>query len=78
VVSLKNLLYRDVVPPETKAGDLLKPALFLEESVRLEVALRRLQRSGQPLAIVVDRDGRERGLVSLTDILRVVFGEVNV
>jgi CBS domain containing-hemolysin-like protein len=78
VVSLKNLLYRDVVPPETKAGDLLKPALFLKESVRLEVALRRLQRSGQPLAIVVDRDGRERGLVSLTDILRVVFGEVNV
>lgn len=78
VVSLKNLLYRDVVPPETKAGDLLKPALFLDESVRLEVALRRLQRSGQPLAIVVDRDGRERGLISLTDILRVVFGEVNV
>lgn len=78
VVSLKNLLYRDTVPADATAGALLKPALFLEESVRLEVALRRLQRSGQPLAIVVDRDGRERGLVSLSDILRVVFGEVNV
>ncbi len=78
VVSLKNLLYRDTVPAGSTAGDLLKPAQFLEESVRLEVALRRLQRSGQPLAIVVDRDGRERGLVSLSDILRAVFGEVNV
>lgn len=78
VVSLKNLLYRDTVPAGATAGDLLKPTQFLDESVRLEVALRRLQRSGQPLAIVVDRDGRERGLVSLSDILRAVFGEVNV
>lgn len=78
VISLKNLLYRDVVPADKTAGDFLTPALFLEESVRLEVALRRLQRSGQPLAIVVDAAGKERGLVSLTDILQVVFGEVNV
>lgn len=78
VVSLKNLLYHENLPADATAGAFLKPALFLEESVRLEVALRRLQRSGQPLAIVVDPAGKERGLVSLTDILRVVFGEVNV
>ncbi len=78
VISLKNLLYRDEVPAGATAVTLLKPALFLGESVRLEVALRRLQRSGQPLAIVVDRNGRERGLVSLSDILGAVFGEVNV
>lgn len=78
VISLKNLLYREALPADTTAVTLLKPALFLGESVRLEVALRRLQRGGQPLAIVVDRNGKERGLISLTDILRAVFGEVNV
>lgn len=77
-VSLKNLLYRESPPVDATAGSLLIPAQFLDESVRLEVALRRLQRSGQPLAIVVDRNGRERGLVTLADILRVVFGEVTV
>lgn len=78
VISLKNVLYEEPDPARVTAGDFLKPAIFLQESTRLEVALRHLQRSGQPLAIVVDPAGRERGLVSLTDILRVVFGEVNV
>lgn len=78
VVSLKNLLYRESLPEDATAGSHLIPAQFLDESLRLEVALRRLQRSGQPLAIVVDRNGRERGLISLADILKVVFGEVAV
>jgi CBS domain containing-hemolysin-like protein len=60
------------------AGDFLQPALFLEESVRLEAALRRLQRPGQRMAIVLGRDGREAGIITLEDILRSVFGEVSL
>jgi CBS domain containing-hemolysin-like protein len=56
----------------------MKPVLFLEESVRLEVALRRMQRSGQRLAIVLGRNGRETGLLSLQDVLRIIFGEVKL
>ncbi len=56
----------------------LKPALFLDEDVRLEVALRRLQRAGQPLAVVLGRDKQECGVVSLEDILKTIFGEVKL
>jgi CBS domain containing-hemolysin-like protein len=37
-----------------------------------------MQRSGQRLAIVLGRDQREVGIVSLQDILKVIFGEVRL
>jgi hypothetical protein len=46
------------------------------EGLGNEEALRRLQRSGMPLAIVVDAQRREQGIVTLSDVLRGVFGEV--
>ncbi len=76
VISLRNLIYRSPDAAKPNAGDYLRPALFLDESTRLEEALQRLQRAGEHLAIVVDASGRERGLISLGDILRVLFGEV--
>lgn len=76
VVSLKNILYDDPSRGRNRVGDYLMPALFLEESLRLEDALRRLQRSGMPLAIVVDASRQERGIVTLSDVLGGVFGEV--
>ena len=59
-------------------GEYVKPALFLDEDLRLEVALRRLQRSGQRLAIVLGRDRREIGILSLQDVLKFIFGEVSL
>jgi CBS domain containing-hemolysin-like protein len=46
--------------------------------LRLEVALQRLQRSGNRLAIVLGPDKSERGIVSLQDLLRFIFGEVSL
>jgi CBS domain containing-hemolysin-like protein len=77
LVSLKTLLYRDDFDPRKTVGDYLKPALYLDEDMRLEVALRQLQRSGQRLAIVLGRDRSEVGIVSLQDILKAIFGEVS-
>ena len=54
------------------------PALFLAEDLRLDAALERMQRSGQRLAVVLGRDGREVGIVTLADILRTIFGEVRL
>jgi CBS domain containing-hemolysin-like protein len=76
VVSLKNILYDEPDSGRTKVGDYLRPALFMEENLRLEDALRRLQRSGMPLAIVVNSARQERGIVTLSDVLGGVFGEV--
>ena len=78
VVSLKTLLYQGDLDVKKNAGDYVKPALYLSEEMRLEEALRRMQRSGQRLGIVLGRDQRELGLVSLHDILKFIFGEVSL
>ena len=37
-----------------------------------------MQRSGQRLALVLGPDKRERGLLTLEDILKTLFGEVKL
>ena len=78
ILSLKRLIYSVDMDSERPASEFLKPALFFEEHVRLEEALRRMQRSGQRMAIVLGRDRREIGIVTLQDILRTIFGEVSI
>ena len=78
LLSLDALIYGAGPDPAKSAGDYMKPALYLDEDLRLEVALQRLQRGGHRLAIVLGRDRRETGILSLEDILRVVFGEVSL
>lgn len=78
ILNLEPLIYRADVDAAKPAGDFVKPALYLDEDLRLEIALQRMQRSGERLAIVLGRDRRESGIVSLEDILKVVFGEVKL
>jgi CBS domain containing-hemolysin-like protein len=52
VVSLKDRLHTDPDPARLLVQDWLRPALYLDDSVRIEEALRILQRSGQHMAIV--------------------------
>ena len=75
LLALNTLLYQPALDANKPVGDHIKPALFLDEDLRLEVALQRLQRSGQRLAIVLDRQRKEVGVISLHDMLKVVFGE---
>ena len=76
VVTLKTSLYEPDFDPAKTANDYLQPPLYLPEDLHLETALKRMQRSGQWLAIVTRQDRREVGIVALQDILRVLFGEV--
>ncbi len=78
LVTLNAMLYQSGLDPHKAVGAHVKPALYVEEDTRLEVALRRMQRGGQRLAIVLGRDRRESGIVSLQDILKVIFGEVSL
>jgi putative hemolysin len=78
VLSLNSILYQASINPDKPVTEFVRPALFLDEDLRLEIALRRMQRSGDRLAIVLSRDRRETGILSLQDVLRVIFGEVNL
>jgi putative hemolysin len=76
MVSIWTLLCSEGLEQAKTAGDFLKPALYLDDEMRLEVALRQMQRTGQRLAIVLDRNQAELGVVSLQDVLKVIFSEV--
>jgi putative hemolysin len=78
LLHLNSLVYQPALDVSRPAGDYTKPALYLEEDLRLEVALRRMQRGGQRLAIVLGRDRREIGFLSLQDVLGAMFGEVSL
>jgi putative hemolysin len=78
IINLGSLVFEADLDMNKRAGDYVKPAVFVAEDLRLEVALQRLQRSSQRLAIVLGRDRRETGIIALEDILKVIFGEVKL
>jgi len=78
LINIDKLLFRAELDESKPVSAYLSPALFVEEGLRLEVALRRMQRAGQRLAVVLSRDGREVGIVSLEDIFKLMFGEVKL
>jgi putative hemolysin len=78
LMSAESLMFAAHPEPTRKVSEFMVPALFLEEDLRLDVALERLQRGGQRLAVVLGRDGQEVGILSLADILKTIFGEVRL
>jgi putative hemolysin len=78
VVSLKQALYEADFDERKKVADYQQPPVTIEPEARLEVALQRLQRSGQRLAVVMGRDQKPIGIVTVQDIMRVMFGAVNL
>jgi putative hemolysin len=78
LVSCNDLLFRSDIVPSKPVADFVQPALYLDEDLRLELAMRRMQRAGCRLAIVLGRDRAETGIISLQDILKAIFGEVSL
>src|SRR5450432_2550918 len=78
LVAINALLFSPPLDLQSPAFTYMTPALFMEEDVRLEIALRRMQRAGQRLGIVLARDGGEAGIVTLEDILKLMFGEMKL
>jgi CBS domain containing-hemolysin-like protein len=78
IINMGWLLYSGEVDRGKPARDYMEPPFFLPEELRLEEALRRMQETGRRLAVVFSPEHGETGLISLQDILRVIFGEVNL
>jgi len=57
--------------------DLLRPAVFIPESKRLNVLLREFRASRNHLAIVVDEYGGVAGLVSIEDVIEEIVGDID-
>jgi magnesium and cobalt transporter len=57
--------------------DVLRPAVFVPESKRLNVLLKEFRSSRNHMAIVVDEYGGVAGLVTIEDVLEQIVGEID-
>jgi len=78
LINLKSILYQSSIRPDQTVGDFVRPALYLNQGLNLEEALRQMQRRRQRLAIVCGHDDQELGILSLQDVLGAVFGEISL
>ena len=78
LINLDDILYMDKLDTTKPAREFIQTAFFLPEELYLEEALRRMQHTGRRLAVVLGPDQRETGIISLQDILKVIFGEVTL
>jgi magnesium and cobalt transporter len=56
---------------------LLRPAVLIPESKRLNVLLREFRQSRNHMAIVIDEHGGVAGLVTIEDVLEQIVGEID-
>ena len=56
--------------------DILRPAVFIPESKRLNVLLKEFRANRNHMAIVVDEYGGVAGLVTIEDVLEQIVGEI--
>jgi len=56
--------------------DILRPAVFIPESKRLNILLKEFRASRNHMAIVVDEYGGVAGLVTIEDVLEQIVGEI--
>ncbi len=78
VVDFRSILYGTAEEQARPIRERIIPALYISDHIAIEEALRRLQRSGQPLAIVLNPERREVGVVGFEEILKAIFGEVKI
>ncbi len=78
------LIAKDLLPyldpehqREFRLRELLRPALFIPESKRLDALLKLFQESRNHLAIVVDEYGGLAGIVTIEDVIEQIVGEID-
>jgi magnesium and cobalt transporter len=62
--------------PELNLRTLLRPAVFVPESKRLNELLRDFRSNRSHLAIVIDEFGNTAGLITIEDVLEEIVGEI--
>lgn len=77
------LLAKDLLPYILKGGidnfaikDVLRPAIFVPESKRLNILLSEFRATRNHMAVVVDEYGGISGLITIEDVLEQIVGEI--
>jgi magnesium and cobalt transporter len=76
ILLAKDLLRYYAGEEEFRVREMLRPAVFVPESKRLNVLLRDFRATRNHMAIVVDEYGGVAGLVTIEDVLEQIVGEI--
>ena len=76
IVQVKDLLAAALAGQPFNLRAVLRPPLFLPNTVTVLRALEVFKSSGEPLAMVVDEYGDLEGLVTLTDVVEALVGDI--
>ena len=75
ILLAKDLL-RYYAGEDFEVRDMLRPAVFIPESKRLNVLLKEFRSNGNYIAIVVDEYGGVAGMVTIEDVLEQIVGDI--
>lgn len=76
ILLAKDLLRYYAGKEEFNVREMLRPAVFIPESKRLNVLLKDFRSNRNHIAIVVDEYGGVAGLVTIEDVLEQIVGEI--
>ena len=76
ILLAKDLLRYYAGEEEFNVRDMLRPAVFIPESKRLNVLLKDFRANRNHMAIVVDEYGGVSGLVTIEDVLEQIVGDI--
>lgn len=77
MVHLKDVFGVLLNHEETSLKNLVRPILFIPESVKVNQLLRELRQKHMHIAIVLNEHGSVTGLVTLEDVLEEIVGEIS-
>ena len=78
VFLFKTLLHDWQQCRQEPVGEHLTGVLRLSSTLSVDEALKKMLEAGQRVALIVDDAQKEMGWVNLRDILKIIFGEVNL
>jgi magnesium and cobalt transporter len=76
ILLAKDLLRYYAGEEEFNVRDMLRPAVFIPESKRLNVLLKEFRANRNHMAVVVDEYGGVSGLLTIEDVIEQIVGEI--
>lgn len=77
MIHLKDIFAALVSSPDRPIKELVRPILFVPESVKVNQLLREFKQQHVHIALVLNEHGIVAGLITLEDVLEEIVGEIN-